>query len=123
MQCFDESRNENGITERIPEFRNCNIDRVIEIPIGFPWPDALLQLLPCYHLSWVFEKRDKHLERLLLQFDSNASLAELARAPINFIIPETDRGIAILTFSHLRPRSEPNGEKCPNYVRYQNIGS
>ena len=83
-QGLDEARLVGGITQRLPQFADGNIEALFEINEGFVGPQPFVKRLARDEFGGAFEQRRENLKRLLLQADPNPALAEFAGFEVQF---------------------------------------
>ena len=83
-QRFDKTRARCGIAQRLPNLVDRRIQAVVEIDKGVGRPDLLPQIVAGDHPSGIFKQRGQDLERLFLQPDSGAILAQFAGRQVDF---------------------------------------
>jgi hypothetical protein len=64
------------------------VQTVVEVNKRVRGPDSLLKFFAGYDLTPIFQQGLQYQERLLLQADTDAAFAKLARPMIEFVIPE-----------------------------------
>ncbi len=85
MQRLNIARRFGGISERRTQFRHGFVEAAIEVDERVGGPKLLTQLFPGYELARTLQQQREDLERLFLEFDSDAVLAELGGTKIRLI--------------------------------------
>src|SRR5437762_1952195 len=67
------------IAECLSQLTDGTVDRIIEINVGVPRPQPLLNIFPGDDLTRAFNKHAENLKRLLLQLESDAVLSKFSR--------------------------------------------
>src|SRR5260370_1205743 len=78
------------VAERLTDLVQSRAQTVLEIDHNIAAPYSFLQVFPCEHLTGLLEESDQELERLILQFDADAKLAQLAGAKISLERPKAN---------------------------------
>ena len=91
-ECLDESWAGCGVSKRLPDLSHRRGEPVLEINEGFVRPEALLQLLARNDPAGALHHGLEHLERLLLQPNLYAALAQLATDKIQLEDTKARRG-------------------------------
>jgi hypothetical protein len=112
-QGLNDARSIGRIAQRFAQALDCVIESVVKIYKRIRRPDLALQFLPSDHLARLFQKSLEDLERLLLQFDSNALLAHFARAQVHLEVVEPEDCAGWGNTLHGRPTLIPVREIVP----------
>jgi len=89
-----------GVPEGLADFADRFVEPVVEIHESVRGPEFLLKLLASYDLAGVLSQRRQDLKGLFLKPDSQAVLAQFARAKIQFEDPKTEPSANLMFFSH-----------------------
>ena len=89
MQRLDKPRIVGVVAECGAQPLDRGVQAVLEIDEGPRGPQTLAQLLPRHDVAGPLEHDRENLERLILQPDADAALAQLARAQIDFECSES----------------------------------
>src|SRR5262245_33534265 len=82
---FDEARVLRRVAKSCPKFCDRRAEAVIEIDERIGRPQRLTHFFAGDEIAVMVEEKHQQLERLLLKLDSDALLAELSRAPVDFV--------------------------------------
>ena len=88
---FDEAWVVGGIPQGFAQALDRIVQPLIEINERVSRPDPPSYFLPGYHFAGTFQKDLQDLERLILELDLDAPLAQFSRTQINFEHAETNR--------------------------------
>ena len=89
VQRFHEPGTLGVVAERRPEALHGGIQSVLEVHERAVRPQTLSKLLARQHLARLLEQHDQHLERLILQPQACAVLAQLACVEVELEPPES----------------------------------
>src|SRR6266852_3673952 len=89
-----------GVAEGLTDFADRFVEPVVKIHESVRGPEFLLKLLASYDLAGVLKQHRQELEGLFLKANSQAVLAQFARAKIQFEDPKTEPSANLMVFSH-----------------------
>ncbi len=109
VQRLDEPRTIGVVAERRPQTFDRGVQPVLEVDERAFRPQALPQLVARQDLARLLEQHDQHLERLILQPQADAVLAQLARAHVEL---ESSESKSVLHRMHGRHLHSINQKRC-----------
>src|ERR1017187_5028346 len=104
-QRFDIARIGGGISQRLAHLIDRCVEAVVEVDKSVGGPELLLQLFARDHFTRPLQQQGQHLERLPLQAQHHAALAQFACAEIELKLPKARDSAVVLWHSHGRRRS------------------
>src|SRR5262245_37349095 len=90
MERLHEPRVVRIVAQRGTETLHCRVEAVLEVDERAGRPETLAKLLACHNLARTVEHHRENLERLILQSNPDAALAQFTRAGIDLEVSELD---------------------------------
>lgn len=90
---FDKSRAFGRVAKGFAKAADGVVEAVFELAERVPRPEPLLQLLSGDNFPGMLEQSQQNLQRLFVEFDADALLAQLPRRRIHFERAETHPGL------------------------------
>jgi hypothetical protein len=81
------------VAQRGPDLLDAEVQALVEVDVGVAAPDLLAQLFARDQLARARGQQRQHLERLLLDLDRQAALAQLARAQVKLELTEAEHAL------------------------------
>ena len=101
MQRLHEPRMLGVVAERGAQALDRRVQPVLEVDERAVRPQPLPELVAGQHLAGPLEQHGQQLERLVLQAEAHAVLAQLARAEIELESSESESAVGVLFDGHL----------------------
>ena len=114
---LDVPRTIGGIPQRRPQLGHSLVQAAVEIHESVSRPKLFAQLFTGHHFSRVFQQEGENLERLFLQLDTNAVLAQFGGARVYLKDPKPLCSKGPLRRSHDHSPlqlAEPSMQRQPN---------